>query len=72
MAHPNDATLRIVLGRQIEEALHDKIVELIRKPNERSAGYIEALHDVQRMMNNGELPPLEFHHPSTTQERPRG
>lgn len=70
MAHPNDASLHITLGRFLRDALTDKMERLIRKPDERTAGYIDALRDVQRSMNDGEPIPLEF--PPTTQEPPRG
>ncbi len=58
MAHPSDATLQITVGRAIEEMLVDKIERLIRKPDERTAGYIDALRDVQRIMSGGEPPRL--------------
>jgi hypothetical protein len=70
MAHPNDASLRLTLGRGIAEALRYRVERLIQKPNERDAGYIDALRDVQRMMNDGELPDFDYASPAT-QEPPR-
>lgn len=60
MAHPSDAALHLTLGRDIEQIIRDKIERLIRKPDERTAGYIDALRDVQRMMNGGDLPDLDY------------
>ena len=68
MAHPNDAALRITLGRYLDEMLTDKVERLIRKPDERIAGYIDAVRDVQRFILGGaELPHIEL--PPPTQER---
>jgi hypothetical protein len=68
MPHPSDASLHLTLGRAIDEMLVDKIERLIRKPDERTAGYIDALRDIQRLMNGGDVPPLDFTTPPT-QER---
>lgn len=58
MAHPSDVTLRMTLGRQIDQMLAEKVERLVRKPEERTAGYIDALRDVQAIMNGGERVPL--------------
>lgn len=70
MAHPNDATLQLTLGRGIRELHQRKVEELIRKPTERSAGYIDALRDVLRIMYDGQMPDdldQPTHHPSQEQ-----
>lgn len=70
MPRPNDASLRLTLGSMIGQALRLRVERLISKPNERDAGYIDALRDVQRMMNDGELPDFDYASPPT-QEPPR-
>lgn len=56
MAHPSDAALHLTLGRNVEQMIADKTAMLIKAPTERTAGYIQALQDVQRILNGGELP----------------
>lgn len=53
MAHPTDAALHLTVGRAIEEQLALRIEQLIANPSERTAGYIQALRDVQSLMNGG-------------------
>lgn len=65
MAHPTDQALHLTVGRQIAERLAFKVDQLISDPNPRTAGYIEALLDVQTLMNGGEQLPL----PVPTQKR---
>ncbi len=65
MAHPNDAALRLTLGRHIDQMLTEKVERLIRKPDERTAGYIDALRDIQRIMLGGEPPPIVLPTPPT-------
>ncbi len=52
MAHPSDAALRITLGRDLHDNLNKRVATLIRSPTERNAGYIEALHDVLRLLGD--------------------
>ncbi len=56
----------MTLGREILKLHNDKIERLIKSPNERAAGYIDALRDVMRVMNGGEMP--DFDYPPPTQE----
>jgi hypothetical protein len=58
MAHPTDEALRLTVGREIDKRLAQKIESLIASPTERAAGYIQALQDVQALMNGGEPIPL--------------
>lgn len=55
MAHPSDAALRITLGRHLHEQLNSRVANLIRSPTERTAGYIQALHDVLRFLEGDEV-----------------
>lgn len=64
MAHPSDATLQITVGRLIDEALAEKVERLIHKPDERTAGYIQALRDVQSWMSGDAPRPVRL--PPTT------
>lgn len=53
MAHPTDEALHLTVGRSIEQQLLAKVESLIIQPSERTAGYIQALQDVQALMNGG-------------------
>lgn len=58
MSHPTDEALRLTVGREIDKRIAQKVDSLVAHPTERTAGYIQALQDVQALMNGGEPIPL--------------
>jgi hypothetical protein len=62
LAHHSDVPLAQRLTTELHERLNHKVTALIAHPIERTAGYIECLHDVLRIVN-GEEVAYDYHPP---------